>query len=124
MQLREYQERAQTTALYRESAEHTDARLTQHQRVDLFSLNYAVMKLNGEAGELAEEVAKAMRDDYGLITPDRHKRIIKELGDVLWYTAAVAAEIGVYLDYVALQNLEKLHRRAQEGKIHGAGSDR
>lgn len=124
LELNEYHKRAQQTALYRESAVHTDSLRHQTERIDLYCLNYVVGKLNGEAGELIEEVCKAMRDDYGVITEERRTKMIKELGDVLWYVAAICEELNIDLEAVAMINLDKLEKRAQEGKLRGSGSDR
>lgn len=88
------------------------------------NLNYAVLGLNGEAGEVAEHAKKLMRDDGGVITTDRQTKLISELGDVLWYVAACCSEIGVGMNLVAERNVEKLRSRKERGVITGQGSDR
>ncbi len=87
-------------------------------------LTYAALGLNGEAGELAEHVKKAMRDDGAVLTPERRVKLVAELGDVLWYAAAVARELDVSLAEVARLNISKLDARKREGKLGGSGSDR
>lgn len=98
-------------------------------------LAYVALKLNGEAGELAEHVGKAMRDD-GLViedthdfrfydlTPERRALIIKEIGDVLWYLSAACNELGIEMSDAAIQNLEKLADRSERGKLRGSGDER
>lgn len=105
-------------------------------------LAYVALKLNGEAGELAEHVGKAMRDDslivdatdninevprnimFGQLTPERHDALCKELGDILWYVSAAAAELGQDLSEIAAGNLRKLASRAERGTLQGSGDDR
>lgn len=53
-------------------------------------LNYLICGLIGETGELAEEVKRVMRDDGGVLTPDRVVAIRNEAGDVLWHISAIA----------------------------------
>ena len=48
----------------------------------------------------------------------------KELGDVLWYVAQLATELGLDLDDVAEANLEKLLSRQRRGVLSGSGDDR
>lgn len=84
-------------------------------------LEYVVAGLVGEAGELAGEYSKSIRDDSGEVTPERRERLLAELGDVLWFAARVAFELGTTLDEVACKNLEKLAGRARRGTIGGAG---
>lgn len=87
-------------------------------------LIYVTLKLNGEAGEVAEDVGKAIRDDRAKITEDRRLKLAKELGDVLWYVAAVSKELGFDLEQIALMNLTKLAERREKGTLQGSGSDR
>lgn len=85
---------------------------------------YIGLKMNGEAGEVAEHIGKMQRDDNGVITRERFLAITKELGDVLWYVSAMANELGIPLEEVAEINLQKLADRAARGVIKGSGSDR
>lgn len=77
------------------------------------ALTYTSLGLAGEAGEVANQVKKVIRDDNCEMTPARRGVIIDELGDVLWYAAALAAELGVTLTHVANTNLGKLDTRKQ-----------
>jgi NTP pyrophosphatase (non-canonical NTP hydrolase) len=100
-------------------------------------LAYVALKLNGEAGEFAEHVGKAMRDDdllnnsdgvftvdYNELTPERRNLIIKEIGDVLWYLSAACNELGISLSEAATINLEKLCDRAERDALRGSGDER
>jgi len=49
---------------------------------------------------------------------------LKELGDILWYVAAIAREFGTTLDEVARINIEKLTSRKERGTIGGSGDNR
>lgn len=85
---------------------------------------YPALKLNGEAGEIAEKVGKMMRDDGGQMTEGRREALVKELGDVLWYVAACAFELDVTLEEVARRNLVKLYDRKERGALQGDGDER
>ena len=85
---------------------------------------YATLGLAGEAGEVADKVKKLIRDSNGILTPDKRKEMIKELGDVLWYLTACASELGVDLEEVAQQNAEKVKDRKVRGVISGEGDNR
>lgn len=78
-------------------------------------LTYSVLALCGEAGELANKLKKALRAD---VKPDPLV-LADELGDVLWYVAAVAHDLGMSLDEVAEMNLEKLRGRLAADKVTG-----
>ena len=84
----------------------------------------AELRLSGEAGEVAEEVKKVIRDKGGEFDDDTRLAICKELGDVLWYVAQIASELDLDLSNVAQGNLDKLADRAKRGKIKGNGDDR
>ena len=62
---------------------------------------YQGLGLAGNAGELTNQEKKIIRDDGGQLTDDRKNRIIDELGDVLWYAAAIANDLGLSLEIVA-----------------------
>lgn len=85
---------------------------------------YATLGLAGEAGEVADKVKKLIRDSNGVLTKDKRKEMIKELGDVLWYLTACASELGVDLEEVATQNAKKVEDRRVRGVISGEGDNR
>lgn len=82
-------------------------------------LLYTVLGLSGEAGELANQVKKVLRDDGFTVSEERKAKLLDELGDVLWYVANMALELGVDLDHLARKNLEKLAQRKEQGTIKG-----
>lgn len=75
--------------------------------------------LTGEAGEVAEHVKKYFRD--GVLDNNAVK---KELGDVLFYVAALAGVVGTTLDEIAFLNLTKLKDRQKRGVLQGSGDNR
>ncbi len=87
-------------------------------------LSYPALGLAGEAGEVAEHAKKAIRDDAGTVTDERRAAMAKELGDVLWYVAQLASELGLDLDQIARDNLEKLFSRQRRGVLSGSGDER
>lgn len=77
-------------------------------------LLYAVLALAGEAGELANELKKAIaRDKFGklALTPSRLEALREELGDVLWYASRVAYALGVTTEQAARKNTAKIDSR-------------
>lgn len=64
-----------------------------------------LLGLAGEVGELLSEYKKHLRDGAA------HKlfpsRVSEELGDMLWYVAAVSSRFGLDLETVATSNLKK-----------------
>lgn len=87
-------------------------------------LVYCTLGLTGEAGEFAEQVKKMLRDDDGKLTVERKLRMIKELGDVLWYLANLADSLDVGLGEIAEANLNKIRDRKERGVQRGSGDDR
>jgi NTP pyrophosphatase (non-canonical NTP hydrolase) len=87
-------------------------------------LAYPALGLAGEAGEVAEHAKKAIRDNGGQVSDKRRAAMAKELGDVLWYAAQLASELGLDLDEIAQANLDKLFSRQQRGVLSGDGDDR
>jgi NTP pyrophosphatase (non-canonical NTP hydrolase) len=88
------------------------------------NLVYPALGLCGEAGETAEKIKKAIRDDGGILTDERREAVAAELGDVLWYAAQLATEAGLELEAIAEANLGKLASRQQRRVLHGSGDDR
>jgi len=84
---------------------------------------YPALGLCGETGEVAEHIKKVMRGDSTL-TPERKEKMLYELGDVLWYVARLATELGYTLNSVAEGNIHKLKIRQAAGKLQGEGSSR
>ncbi len=80
---------------------------------------YPALGLCGEAGEVAEKIKKFLRD--GTLND---KEVAKELGDVLWYIANLAEDLGYDLAEIADMNLEKLADRVNRNVIKGSGDNR
>lgn len=108
-----YQARAATTAKYPGLG-----------IVGTAAINYTVLGLAGEVGELTNKWKKVFRDAGGTITPEMRAALLDELGDVLWYAAVLAAELGATFGAVGEHNLAKLADRDARGTIHGAGDNR
>jgi NTP pyrophosphatase (non-canonical NTP hydrolase) len=109
MTFKEYQEAARKTAIYPNIGQ---------------NYIYPTLGLTGEAGEVAEKIKKILR--AGIVTMDQEQTqgIAKELGDVLWYLAHLATELGLDLDQIANANLEKLASRQQRDVLQGSGDNR
>jgi len=88
------------------------------------NIEYPTLGLCGEAGELANKVKKIQRDCDGIFAVNMKIALIKELGDVLWYCAAIAHEIGIDLATVAAANIASLSDRKERDVIKGDGDDR
>ena len=109
MDLNAYQAAARRTALYPDAGNNPI---------------YPTLGLSGEAGEVADKVKKVIRDRAGHFDDEVRAEIALELGDVLWYVAQLASELGYELEVVANQNLKKLRDRADRGQLRGNGDHR
>jgi NTP pyrophosphatase (non-canonical NTP hydrolase) len=109
----QYQLNTAKTAIYPDAGEGT-----------LIAVNYVTIGLANESGEVLGKVKKAWRDDDRKITDERREMILDEAGDVLWYLARVADELGVSLQQIADRNLEKLFGRLERGTLGGSGENR
>ena len=108
MQLDAYQEAARRTAIYQ----------------DRHKVIYPALGLASEAGEVAGKVKKALRDRDGAFEPDQISALKDELGDVLWYVAVLADDLGLSLEAIAADNVAKLASRQQRGALGGEGDRR
>ncbi len=98
-----YQDMASDTAVYK--AEH--------------AVIYPALGLAAEAGEVANKVKKIIRDG----TFNR-EAIADELGDCLWYIAALCRDLNFDMTDLAQRNLTKLNSRMERGTIQGSGDKR
>jgi NTP pyrophosphatase (non-canonical NTP hydrolase) len=71
----------------------------------------AALGLAGESGEFADAIKKFRYHGHQL----DYAHLIEEVGDVLWYCALAARELGVTLEDVANENNLKLQRRYPDG---------
>jgi NTP pyrophosphatase (non-canonical NTP hydrolase) len=78
---------------------------------DQVMLVWNAVGLAGEAGEFCELIKKGIFHQHGF---DREKAA-KELGDVLWYVAALATRLELSLDEIMAANIEKLRTRYPAG---------
>jgi NTP pyrophosphatase (non-canonical NTP hydrolase) len=81
------------------------------KRID--DLTYSVLALNGEAGELANKLKKHHRAGTEYNVPI----LADELGDVFWYVADAAGNLGLTLEQVAQMNMDKLAERKKENTV-------
>ena len=103
MEMDDYQNKAADTAIYK--PEH--------------AVIYPALGLAAEAGEVANKVKKILRD--GTFNKEA---IADEVGDVLWYIAALCRDLNVNMSELAYKNLQKLEDRKRRGKIAGSGDNR
>lgn len=85
---------------------------------------YTALGLANEAGEVGGKVKKMLRDEGAVLTQSRRDQIAAEIGDVLWYCAMLAYELGLPLDEIATANIAKLADRAERNMITGDGDTR
>ena len=109
MDMNAYQDAARLTALYPDVGNNPI---------------YPTLGLSGEAGEVADKVKNVLRDRNGQFDDSVRAEIALELGDVLWYVAQLASELGYELEDVANQNLQKLRDRSSRGQLKGSGDHR
>ena len=54
----------------------------------------------------------------------RKIELAKEVGDVLWYCATMAHDLGFTLEAIAQMNISKLQSRKERGMLSGSGDNR
>lgn len=104
----EYQEATRSTAIYPADK----------------AIEYTVLGLLSEAGEVAGKVKKVIRDNDGVFSPAKSAEIADEVSDCIWYVARVLDEIGYSFEEVAAENLRKLQSRKERGVLGGSGDKR
>ena len=102
MLLNDYQQQSRQTARYPDAGN---------------NLIYPTLGLTGEAGEVADKVKKLIRDREGVVDERFTEDVALELGDVLWYVAQLATELGLSLEEVASANLSKIGRASCRERV-------
>lgn len=102
MNLNEYQQLANRTLIPK-----PDFQITDEQVMIVWN----AIGLAGESGEVEDLIKKGIFHQQGL---DKDK-LVKELGDVMWYIAGLCACLDVTLEQVATANVEKLKARFPNG---------
>lgn len=109
MTLKEYQDVAVQTAIYGAGN----------------IIIYPALGLANEAGEVLGKIKKVLRDKDGNFDDlGTRVAIADEMGDVLWYLAALAKDIDISLDQIADRNIAKLLDRRARNVIQGSGDNR
>lgn len=140
MDFKEYQEQAKKTAIYPDFREMIVGRVSEidaytanpkatreiHDKVDQICINpyYPALGLAGEVGEFCNKLKKVMRDNKGEITDEFLDFAKGEIGDILWYVAAVCSELSLDMNQIATDNINKLSSRKERGVLKGSGDNR
>lgn len=98
---------------YQELAARTD----QSPSDDLAANTVPLLGLAGEVGSLLTEYKKFLRD--GSKYRPFQDQVAEEIGDVLWYLAAIARKAGLELEDVAQENIAKLQERWPQEAVQG-----
>jgi NTP pyrophosphatase (non-canonical NTP hydrolase) len=93
--------------------------LAGNRKDDQRDLAIMALGLCGEAGEVTEKIKKHIRDNYF-----NREEILKELGDVLFYTIKIAQHYGFVASDVPSANVIKLESRKARGVQRGSGDNR
>jgi NTP pyrophosphatase (non-canonical NTP hydrolase) len=89
------------------------------------ALEYLSLGIASEAGEVAGKMKKWIRDGDAKMTREEWVQAMSsEIGDVLWYAARLADELGLSLSQIAEENMDKLLDRKARGVIGGSGDNR
>jgi len=102
MDANEYQELAARTLIDRPGFEISDR--------DIMAV-WDAIGLAGEAGEVADHIKKGVFHQHGLDIP----KLEQELGDTLWYVAALCTTLGLDLSAIMQANIDKLKIRYPNG---------
>jgi len=111
MYINDYQNYAISTALFKKPED---------------ALIVCLLGLAGESGEIFEKCKKNLtHTTIDGIPKFSNEEIAKEMGDVLWYLAVLANELGYSLEEIAEMNVEKLSARKEKNTlVSGTGDNR
>ena len=109
MDFNDYQKKAWETAIYPNKGN---------------NIIYPTLGIGGETGEVLEKIKKILRDEKSEISVEKKEELIKEIGDILWYIAALSTELKLNLNDIAEKNITKLSSRKERNQLHGSGDNR
>lgn len=120
--IKDYQEKAHSFSFYEKPAivEHHGS-VTHKTSCDYV---YPCLGLSEEAGELNGKLAKIIRDKKGKISIEDLEAISKEVGDCCWMIAEICTVLGLDLEEVMQQNIQKLTDRKNRNVLTGSGDNR
>lgn len=131
MNLNEYLKFAKSTAVYSKIIVLKNPTQDQIQRcqavdVELSDITwiYPLIGLFGEAGELANNLKKVIRDNNFVITPEIKDKLEDEKGDVSWYDVILDSELKIDPDHKLDNNVIKLLKRKANNTVHDNGGPR
>lgn len=75
-----------------------------------FDLKYMGLGLGGEVGEILNEIKKLERDDNNILTEERRKKIILEMGDMMWYFQGICNRLNTSITEVIESNINKVSK--------------
>ena len=90
------------------------------KRFDNESMAICALGIAGEAGEVADMIKKVVGHGHALDVP----KLLKEIGDVLWYAALLSELVDAKLSQVAQLNIDKLRARYPDGFTQEASKNR
>ena len=122
MDFNEYQNKAKVTTIYLDKIKNKYPDLPE-DIYKILGVSYVGNGL-GEVGEIQGKIKKIIRDAGGEINEETKKEISKEIGDVLWYVMALCEELGLKMEDVAVENINKLYSRIKRGVLTGNGDNR
>jgi len=108
MNINDYQKWTLTTAVYPDAG-----------KGGFNEINYLVLGLASEAGEVAGKLKKIIRGDD--VPPES---FVSEVSDTLWYLARICTVLGISVEDLAAFNHNKLEARKANNTIKGSGDER
>lgn len=128
--LKDYQDFCESTAIYKQGVEAYVQSLgipdkeKETNLIEFLNLTYSILGLVNEAGEVAGKLKKIVRDNNCVLGMPEKENLAAELGDVNWYNARVASELGLDLKLIISENQIKLTSRQERGMLKGSGDKR
>lgn len=96
----------------------------KHQKRLYWDNDEACIELCVQAGIVAENVKKTIRDHAGALQDKRKQNIVRALRKIVETLAEIVNRPGFTLEECAEANLAKLKSRQERGKLKGDGNDR